>query len=91
MNDIEGLGTYVPKGAFYIFPDVSHYFGKRAGDKTIENSEDLAMFLLADAHVATVGGEAFGAPQCIRFSFAASDEQLTEALRRIKSSLAKLQ
>ena len=91
MNDIEGLGTYVPKGAFYIFPDVSHYFGKRAGDKTIENSEDLAMFLLADAHVATVGGEAFGAPQCIRFSFAASDEQLTEAMRRIKSSLAKLQ
>ena len=91
MNDIEGFGTYVPDGAFYIFPDVSYYFGKRFEGKTIENSEDLSMFLLADSHVATVGGEAFGAPQCIRFSFAASDEKLTEALRRIKSSLAKLQ
>ncbi|WP_162053505.1 pyridoxal phosphate-dependent aminotransferase [Pontibacter pamirensis] len=91
MNEIEGFKTYLPAGAFYIFPDVSDYFGKSYEGKTIENSEDLSMFLLADAHVATVGGEAFGAPQCIRFSFATSDEKLTEALRRIKSSLAKLQ
>ncbi|MCJ8165346.1 pyridoxal phosphate-dependent aminotransferase [Pontibacter sp. E15-1] len=91
MKDIEGFKTYLPNGAFYIFPDVSHYFGKSFEGQTIENSEDLSMFLLSDAHVAAVGGEAFGAPQCIRFSFATSDEKLTEALRRIKSSLAKLQ
>ncbi|MHA6249067.1 pyridoxal phosphate-dependent aminotransferase [Pontibacter sp. CAU 1760] len=91
MNEIEGFKTYVPAGAFYIFPDVSHYFGKTFEGTTIKDAEDLSMFLLTDAHVAAVGGEAFGAPQCIRFSFATSDEKLTEALRRIKSSLAKLQ
>ena len=91
MNEIEGFKTYLPAGAFYIFPDVSYYFGKSFEGKAITDSEDLSMFLLADAHVATVGGAAFGAPQCIRFSFATSDEKLTEAMRRIKSSLAKLQ
>ncbi|GGK57297.1 aminotransferase [Rufibacter glacialis] len=90
MNDIPGIKTYVPQGAFYIFPDVSAYFGKSAGDLKIENSNDLAMYLLNDAHVSLVEGGAFGAPQCIRFSFAASDAKLIEALERIKASLAKL-
>lgn len=90
MNEIPGFQTYVPSGAFYIFPDVSHYFGKRYQGQTISSALDLSLFLLTDAHVAVVSGEAFGAGQCIRFSFAASDEKLTEALRRIKNSLAKL-
>ncbi|ALI99815.1 pyridoxal phosphate-dependent aminotransferase [Rufibacter tibetensis] len=90
MNDIPGIKTYVPQGAFYIFPDVSAFFGKSAGDIKIENSNDLAMYLLNDAHVSLVEGGAFGAPQCIRFSFAASDAKLIEALERIKASLAKL-
>ncbi|MFD2245804.1 pyridoxal phosphate-dependent aminotransferase [Pontibacter ruber] len=91
MNDIPGFKTYVPAGAFYIFPDVSYYFGKSYNGKTINTALDLSMFLLTDAFVALVSGEAFGAPQCIRFSFATSDEKLAEALRRIKTSLAKLQ
>jgi aspartate aminotransferase len=90
MNDIPGIRTYVPQGAFYIFPDVSAFFGKSAGDLKIENANDLAMYLLNDAHVSLVEGGAFGAPQCIRFSFAASDAKLIEALERIKASLAKL-
>ncbi|MFD2514374.1 pyridoxal phosphate-dependent aminotransferase [Pontibacter locisalis] len=91
MQDIPGFKTYVPAGAFYIFPDVSAYFGKSHEGKTIESALDLSMFLLTDAHVAVVSGEAFGAPQCMRFSYATSDEKLTEALSRIKKSLAKLQ
>ncbi|HEY4651045.1 MAG TPA: pyridoxal phosphate-dependent aminotransferase [Pontibacter sp.] len=91
MNDIPGFKTYVPSGAFYIFPDVSYYFGMSYEGKTIQNALDLCLYLLSDAYVAVVNGEAFGAPQCIRFSFATSDEKLTEALRRIKHSLAKLQ
>ncbi|MDX5482564.1 MAG: pyridoxal phosphate-dependent aminotransferase [Hymenobacteraceae bacterium] len=91
MNEIPGFQTYVPSGAFYIFPDVSYYFGKSYGGRTINSALDLSMFLLTDAFVAVVSGEAFGAPQCIRFSYATSDEKLTEALRRIKNSLAKLQ
>ncbi|MDX5347107.1 MAG: pyridoxal phosphate-dependent aminotransferase [Hymenobacteraceae bacterium] len=90
MNEIPGIKTYVPEGAFYIFPDVSDYFGKSAGGVEINSSRDLALYLLTDAHVSLVSGDAFGAPQCIRFSFAASDEKLTEAMKRIKSSLAKL-
>ncbi len=90
MNDIPGIKTYVPQGAFYIFPDVSAFFGKSAGDIKIENANDLAMYLLNDAHVSLVEGGAFGAPECIRFSFAASDAKLIEALERIKASLAKL-
>ncbi|WP_347158576.1 pyridoxal phosphate-dependent aminotransferase [Pontibacter chitinilyticus] len=91
MDDIPGFKTYLPNGAFYIFPDVSYYFGKSVDGKTINSAEDLSMFLLTDAHVALVSGEAFGAPQCIRFSYAISDDRLTEALGRIKNSLAKLQ
>ncbi|TPE42596.1 pyridoxal phosphate-dependent aminotransferase [Pontibacter mangrovi] len=91
MNGIPGFRTYLPHGAFYIFPDISAYFGKQYEGKTIESALDLSMFILSDAHVAVVSGEAFGAPQCIRFSFATSDDKLTEALDRIKNSLAKLQ
>ncbi len=91
MQEIPGFKTNVPQGAFYVFPDVSAYFGKSFEGKTISSSEDLTMFLLSDAHVALVGGEAFGAPQSIRFSYAISDDKLTEALHRIKNSLAKLQ
>ncbi|MER2995919.1 pyridoxal phosphate-dependent aminotransferase [Pontibacter populi] len=91
MNDIPGFKTNVPEGAFYIFPDVSYYFGMSYEGKTIQNALDLCMFLLTDALVAIVSGEAFGAPQCVRFSYATSDDKLVEALRRIKESLAKLQ
>jgi len=91
MAEIPGFKTSVPDGAFYVFPDVSYYFGKRFEDKVINSAEDLSMYLLTDAHVALVSGEAFGAPQCIRFSYAITDEKLVEALHRIKSSLAKLQ
>jgi aspartate aminotransferase len=90
MNQIPGIKTYVPNGAFYIFPDMSEFFGKSCEGYEINNSMDLSMFLLNDANVALVSGDAFGAPQCIRFSFAASDEKLVEALKRIKASLAKL-
>lgn len=79
-----------PQGAFYIFPDVSGVFGKSDGSTTINNAFDFAMYLLEAAHVSVVSGEGFGAPDCIRISFAASDEQLTEAVRRIKEALAKL-
>ncbi|GEO06512.1 aminotransferase [Adhaeribacter aerolatus] len=90
-RDIPGFKTYVPQGAFYIFPEVSSYFGKTTPDgNVINNSFDLSMFLLNDAYVAAVSGEAFGAEECIRFSFAASDAKLEEAMARIKESLAKL-
>jgi aspartate aminotransferase len=91
VKDIPGLVTPTPSGAFYIFPDVSAFFGRTAPDGSlIENAADLALYLLNDAHVAAVSGDAFGAPQCIRFSTAAADEKLAEAFRRIKVSLAKL-
>jgi aspartate aminotransferase len=91
MKEIPGFKTYVPQGAFYIFPDISAYFGKTTPDgKVINNSFDLSMFLLNDAYVAAVSGEAFGAEECIRFSFAASDAKLEEAMERLKVSLAKL-
>ena len=90
-KDIPGFNTPTPSGAFYIFPEVSAYFGRTAPDgSTIRNSSDLALFLLNDALVSAVSGESFGAPQCIRFSTAAADEKLVEAFRRIKASLAKL-
>ena len=91
VQDIPGLNTPTPSGAFYIFPEVSAFFGRTAPDgRTIHNSSDLALFLLNDAHVSSVSGEAFGAPECLRFSTAAADEKLVEAFRRIKASLAKL-
>ena len=88
---IPGLITPTPEGAFYVFPNVAAFFGRTASDGTvIASSSDLALYLLNDAHVAAVGGDAFGAPDCLRFSTAAADEKLAEAFRRIKVSLAKL-
>lgn len=90
LNEIEGIKTYVPNGAFYIFPDISYYFGKSDGKTTVNNSDDFSMYLLSEALVSTVSGSAFGAPNCVRISYAASDEDLKEALKRIKEALAKL-
>ena len=89
-REIPGLKTNEPKGAFYIFPDCSAYFGKSFNGTTIHNPEDLALFLLAEAHVACVGGTDFGAPTCIRMSYATSDENLIKAFGWIKEALAKL-
>lgn len=89
-KDIPGIKLNVPDGAFYLFPDLSYYFGKQAGDRMIYDAGALAMYLLEEGHVATVGGGAFGAPNCLRFSYATSDENLIEAIRRIKAALAVL-
>jgi len=89
-RQIPGIRTNDPQGAFYIFPDCSSYFGKKFNGKTIENSGDLAMYLLEVGHVACVGGGAFGAPDCVRFSYATSDENLVKAFGWIKEALAKL-
>ncbi len=89
-KEIPGLEVNVPQGAFYLFPKCSSYFGKSFGDKKIENAGDLAMYLLEEGHVACVGGAAFGAPECIRMSYATSDENIVEAMRRIAEALAKL-
>ena len=78
----------VPEGAFYVFPDVSSYFGKTFKGMAVNNADDLAMYLLEYANVATVTGDAFGNPDCLRISYATSEDQLTEALRRIKEALA---
>ena len=91
LSEIPGIRTNTPDGAFYIFPDVSHYFGKSDGEKTISNSIDFCMYILNNAHVALVAGEAFGSPNCVRISYAASEENLIEAVKRMKKSLAKLQ
>ena len=88
INAIPGLKLNVPEGAFYVFPDVSSYFGKTLRGKLINNADDFSMYLLAEANVATVTGDAFGNSNCIRFSYATSEELLTEALRRIKEALA---
>ena len=89
-KEIPGLEVNNPQGAFYLFPKCSSYFGKRDGDRVINNSTDLAMYLLEVGHVATVGGDAFGSPECFRMSYATSDENIREAMRRIKETLAKL-
>lgn len=87
---IPGLEVNVPEGAFYLFPKCSSFFGKSDGITTIGNSTDLAMYLLEKGHVATVGGDAFGDPECFRMSYATSDENIREAMKRIKETLAKL-
>ena len=89
-KDIPGLEVNVPEGAFYLFPKCSSFFGKKSGDTVINNSSDFAMYLLETAHVATVGGDAFGDPECFRMSYATSDENIIEGMRRIKEALAKL-
>ncbi|MEP1778795.1 pyridoxal phosphate-dependent aminotransferase [Reichenbachiella sp.] len=90
LNDIPGVKTNMPQGAFYFFPDVSSYFGKSNGTKMINNASDLCLYLLENAHVSLVTGEAFGDDDCLRLSYAASEDNLKEALRRIKETLAKL-
>ena len=89
-KEIPGLEVNVPEGAFYLFPKCSSYYGKSYGEYTINNSDDLALYLLSEAHVATVGGESFGAPECFRMSYATSDENIVESIKRIKEALAKL-
>ena len=89
-KDIPGLEVNVPEGAFYLFPKCSSFYGKSDGKRTINNSTDLAMYLLEEGHVATVGGDAFGDPECFRMSYATSDDNIREAMRRIKETLAKL-
>ena len=88
MKEIPGIKINVPEGAFYVFPDVSHYFGKTLNGVEIRNADDLAIYLLEYANVATVTGDAFGNPDCIRISYATSEELLKEALKRIKEALA---
>ena len=89
-KEVPGLEVNDPQGAFYLFPKCSSYFGKKDGDRVINNSTDLAMYLLEVGHVATVGGDAFGSPECFRMSYATSDENIVEAIRRIKETLARL-
>ena len=87
---IPGLEVNTPQGAFYLFPKCSSFFGKSCNGRTINTSSDLAMYLLEEAHVATVGGDAFGDPDCFRMSYATSDDNIREAMRRIKEALAQL-
>ena len=89
-KEVPGFEVNQPEGAFYLFPKCSYYFGKTDGTRTIENADDLAMYLLEVAHVACVGGTSFGAPECIRMSYATSDENIVEAIKRIKEALAAL-
>ncbi len=90
LSEIDGINPNFPKGAFYVFPDVSAYFGKSYNGKTINSSTDLCLFLLENAHVSIVGGDAFGNPKCIRISYAASEADLLEAMDKVKIALAKL-
>jgi aspartate aminotransferase len=90
LNEIPGVKTNLPEGAFYVFPDVSSFFGKTYGSYKISNSNDLCMYLLEEGLVALVSGDAFGDPNCLRISYAASEETLNEAMRRMRDSLTKL-
>ena len=90
LNEIPGLKTNIPDGAFYVFPDISAYFGKSDGAYTINNSADLCMYLLNSANLALVSGDAFGDDNCIRFSYATSEERIIEAIKRLKNALARL-
>ena len=87
LGEIDGFRVNVPEGAFYVFPDISAYFGRELRGHRIENASDFALYLLEEAHVATVTGEAFGNPNCIRISYAASEKEIKEAVRRIQSAL----
>ena len=89
-RQIPGLEVNVPEGAFYLFPKCSSFYGKKVGDRVINNSTDLAMYLLEEGHVATVGGDAFGDPECFRMSYATSDDNIRESMKRIAEALGKL-
>ena len=89
-REIPGFEVNDPAGAFYLFPRISSYFGKTDGKRTIRTSTDFALYLLEEAHVAAVGGDAFGSPECFRMSYATSDENIVEAMRRIKEACARL-
>ena len=90
VKEIPGLKCFEPQGAFYIFPDVTYYYGKSDGETKINNANDLCMYLLNTAHVSSVMGDAFGEPNCIRFSFANSMQNIEKGWARIKDALAKL-
>ena len=90
LEDVPGLKVSVPQGAFYVMPDISNFIGKSYNGKMMNNADDITFFLLAEARVALVSGSAFGSDNCIRISYATSDERITEAVRRIKEALAKL-
>jgi aspartate aminotransferase len=90
LKEIPGIKTNYPQGAFYFFPDVSSYFGKSDGTKTIKNADDFSMYMLETAHVSMVPGGAFGDESCVRISYAASEKDLREAMRRISEALKKL-
>ncbi|WP_261512008.1 pyridoxal phosphate-dependent aminotransferase [Chryseobacterium paludis] len=89
ITEIPGFKVLLPKAAFYFFPDISHYIGKTLDGNEIKDADDFAMFILENAHVGCVGGVSFGSPECIRFSYAASEDDLREAMRRIKELLQK--
>lgn len=90
LSELPGIRINQPQGAFYFFPDVSAYFGKSDGETTISDANDFCMYILNEAHVSLVSGEAFGDPNCVRLSYAASEDELKEAVRRIREILAKL-
>ncbi len=90
LKEVKGIKVRIPQGAFYVMPDISSYFGKTDGETKITNSDELALYLLDKAQVATIGGDAFGAPECLRISYATSDDLLIEAVKRIKGALGKL-
>lgn len=90
LKEIPGLKTTIPDGAFYVFPDISSYFGKSDGQNTINNSADLCMYLLNSANLALVSGDAFGDDNCVRFSYATSEDKIIEAIKRLKNALARL-
>jgi aspartate aminotransferase len=90
LRDIEGLKVYEPEGAFYVFPVIKQVLGKSVNGKQISTATDLCLFLLEEAHISTVPGEAFGDPDCLRISFANSDENLVEAMKRMKEALGRI-
>jgi aspartate aminotransferase len=90
LKDVEGMKVTIPRGAFYVLPEITYYLGKSDGVAKVESSDDLALYLLDKAQVATVGGDAFGAPECLRISYATSDDLIIEAVKRIKEALNRL-
>jgi aspartate aminotransferase len=91
LSEIPGVKANRPEGAFYVFPDISSFFGKSNGEQIIMNADDFCNYLIYHAHVTVVTGNAFGDENCVRISYAASEEKITEALKRIKTALEKLQ